>query len=293
MSPPADPDRISYDDQADIFEDRAGLPAGIARQIADAVCDYAGLGPGDLIVEIGAGTGEIGQWLARPPYRYLGFDSSQPMLDVFIPRLRRDGDEVVASGSGGAAPLADVTVLRADADAPWPVADQSAAAIFGSRVLHLLRAEHVIKEAERIARAGSAVLICGRVERSSDSPRAKARHKLRELLAERGLQPRPTRRRPTQLFAHAEAVGAEILAPRVAASWPETDQVTRVIEAWRGKTSLGGINPPADVAQAVLAALTAWAAKTYGQPAAAVTTESQYVLDGIRLSGGPRSKDEN
>jgi len=287
MTPTTDRNRISYDDQANVFENRTGLPAEIARQVADAVCDYAGLGPGDLIVEIGAGTGVIGQWLARPPYRYLGFDSSQPMLDVFRPRLRPD-DKTMPSG-GAPAPQVDAALLHADADARWPLADRTAAAIFGSRVLHLLRAEHLLKEAERVARPGGAVLICGRLERDPSSPRSAARKKLRELLAGHGLQPRPTGGRPTRLFAQAEAEGADILAPRLAAAWPDTVGVTEVLDGWRGKTSLGGINPPADVAQAVLAALTAWAAETYGEPAAPVTTETRYVLEGIRLRAGPLS----
>ena len=37
----------------------------------------------DLVVELGAGTGEIGAHLARLPLRYVGLDSSPAMLDVF------------------------------------------------------------------------------------------------------------------------------------------------------------------------------------------------------------------
>jgi ubiquinone/menaquinone biosynthesis C-methylase UbiE len=276
MTAQDDPNRISYDDQATVFEGRTGLPPQAARQVADAVFDYANLVAGDLIVEIGAGTGVLGQWLARAPYKYLGFDNSEPMLEVFSPRL----------------PAADAILVNADAEERWPVTDGTAAVVFGSRVLHLLRAEHVIREAARVARPGGAVLICGHLEHDPSSPRSTARQKLRQLLAAQGLQPRRARGEARQLFVQAQAAGAEVLPPRVAASWPESVRVSQVIEGWRGKTSIGGINPPPEVVEAVLTALTAWAARTYGESDAAVTTETQYVLEGIRVSAprGTRNK---
>ena len=273
-----DKNRIFYDDQADVFETRAGLSAEVARQVAAAICDFAGLEPGDLIIEIGAGTGEIGQWLARPPYRYVGFDNSRPMLEVFMPRLYGAGGP-----SGATAGEAEVTVLCADAEGRWPVEDGTAAAIFGSRVLHLLNAEHIFDEAERVSRASTAVLVAGWVQRDPFSPRFIARKKLRDLLVAHGLKPRPSGGRPTQLFAHAEARGAEHLELLGAATWPETVTPIEVIDGWREKTSLGGINPPADVAESVIAALDAWVAETYDQPAMGITTDTQYVLEGIRL----------
>jgi hypothetical protein len=155
--------------------------------------------------------------------------------------------------------------------------------IFGSRVLHLLEPRHAVREARRVAHPGGAVLLCGRVEHDRGSPRATARAKLRELLAGHGLRPSKTGGRPTRLFELAEAQGAEPLPGCVAASWPETVTVTKVIDWWRGKTSIGGVNPPTEVAEAVLAALTAWAAETYGEPAPAVTTHTRYLLEGVRL----------
>jgi hypothetical protein len=260
--------RIVYDDQAGVFEARAGLPDEVAARVATAVRRRGELGIGDLVVEVGAGTGVIGQWLARPPGRYLGFDSSRAMLEVFRPRLHRG---------------AVATVLHADADRSWPGRTGSASVIFGSRVLHLLRPEHAVREVRRVGHPRGAVLLCGRVEHHPDSPRARARAKLRELLAGHGISPGPTGGRPERLLALASAGGAEPLTPRAAAAWPETVTVTQVINWWRGKTSLGGVNPPAAVAKQVLAALTEWAADTYGDPAPAVTTETRYLLEGVRL----------
>jgi hypothetical protein len=67
----------------------------------------------------------------------------------------------------------------------------------------------------------------------------------------------------------------------VAAQWPETVSLTQVIDWWRGKTSIGGINPPPEVAEAILAALTSWAAAH--RPDTAVTTTTRYLLEGVRL----------
>src|SRR5690606_27702042 len=112
-------------------------------------------------------------------------------------------------------------------------------------------------------------------------PRTRARQRLRELLAEQALRPRPTGGRPDRLLALAGDQGAEPLPVRVAAAWPETVTTGQVIDWWRGKTSLGGVNPSREVADAVLAALAGWARDT--QPAGPVTTTTRYLLEGVRL----------
>lgn len=257
---------IAYDDQAGVFETRAGLPQEAAAEVAAAVRDLGDDGRDRMLLEIGAGTGVIGRFLARPPGRYLGIDASRRMLDVFSPRLDPGGRGLL---------------VRADADQPWPVRDGTASVIFGSRVLHLLQPEQAVAQARRVARLDGAVLLCGRVEHHPDSPRARARAKLRELLIASGLQPRPTGGRPDRLLALAAQAGAEALPVTVAATWPEALTTHRVIEWWRGKTSIGGINPPPHVAAEIIDALTRWARHT--QPSAPVTTVTRYLLEGVRF----------
>lgn len=181
MTTPSTPDRgprdkVSFDEQAgEVFEARAGFPPGVAEQIAEALLRYAEVAPGDLIVEIGAGTGLIGQWLARPPARYLGLDASQPMLDVFAPRL-----------PGGP----EASLRHADADQPWPVADGTARVVFGSRVFQLLDPEHLVREAYRVGCPDRAVLVQGRLERSAGSPKVLLRRQLHQRLRAHGLADR-------------------------------------------------------------------------------------------------------
>jgi ubiquinone/menaquinone biosynthesis C-methylase UbiE len=266
-------DRVSFDEQAGVFESRAGLPDGVAERIADAVFDYAGVGPGDLIVEIGAGTGLIGQWLARPVVRYLGLDNAEAMLGVFRPRL---------PGHGNA------TLRHADANQRWPVPDGAARVVFGSRVFQLLDVEHLIGEAVRVGRPDGAVLLQGRLERSPDSPKVRARTKLHELLATRGYTPRPAGRLLRRVLERAVAAGGTPLPPRTVAAWPVTVRPPEVLDDWREKWSMGGITPPADIAAAVLTELAEWAAEVYGDPAELVTTEERYVLEGVRVRPGGR-----
>src|SRR4051794_21449754 len=73
----------SFDDQAPRYDERAGLPSDVGALVARSVVRHAGAGPGDLVVELGAGTGEIGVHLARLPIRYAGVDSSARMLREF------------------------------------------------------------------------------------------------------------------------------------------------------------------------------------------------------------------
>lgn len=261
-------DSVSFDEQAGQFESRAGFPDGVAEQIADAVRRYTGAGPGDLVVEIGAGTGLIGQWLARPPTRYLGLDNSQPMLDQFAPRLpEREG----------------AALLLADADQHWPVPDHSAKVIFGSRVFQLLDTAHLVAEADRVAHPDGAVLVHGKITRAPDSPHVLARRKLHELLSAHGYAPRPVGRLLKQLFAKAEAAGGTPLPQHTVATWQRRVRPSDVPAQRRQKCSMGGVTPPPEVGAAVLAELTTWLAETYGDPTEVVTTEESYVLTGVRL----------
>ena len=75
-----------FDGQAGFFEQRAGLPIDCCREIAKKVVEVGQAGPDDLIVEVGSGTGQIGQWF-EAAVRYVGFDLSAGMLKEFRRRL--------------------------------------------------------------------------------------------------------------------------------------------------------------------------------------------------------------
>lgn len=269
MTRPDSEERIAFDSQAHVFEDRAGLDEPAARRVAEAVLDMAGGTTGDLLVEIGAGTGQIGRWLAAGPLRYLGLDNSAGMLERFRPRLPADDR---------------ARLLEADADARWPAEDASVRAVFGSRVFHLLDAAHVASEFARIARPDRAVLLSGRIDRDPEAPRERIRRRMREVLEQHGLQPRAVQRRRRALADALHAHGAVAMETREAARWPVRGSAADALKGWRSKESLGGINPPPDIRARVLDELEAWARAEYGNPETTITTDECYRIEGFVLS---------
>src|SRR5215204_6037584 len=117
-----------FDGQAVFFDRRTGLPEECCRAVARRVVECGGAY--GLTVEVGCGTGQIGQWIVGPA-RYVGFDLSPNMLGEFRRRL---------------GPRRGPPLIRADANATWPFADGAAGVIFSSRAAHLLEPGHVAAE---------------------------------------------------------------------------------------------------------------------------------------------------
>ena len=80
-----------FDCQADTYDQRVGLPHVVCREIVGAVLAIARVQPGDLIMEVGAGTGAIGKWFVQSAVQYVGFDLSQAMLEIFRMHLDSKG----------------------------------------------------------------------------------------------------------------------------------------------------------------------------------------------------------
>src|SRR5262245_6409789 len=99
----------SFDEQAGAFDQRAGMPASVSHAIATELVHLAQLGPGDVVLEVGAGTGQIGLALSQQSVSYVGFDLSIGMLEVFNRRRRGTGRPV--------------SLIAADGDKRWPVGD--------------------------------------------------------------------------------------------------------------------------------------------------------------------------
>ncbi|HEX5758251.1 MAG TPA: class I SAM-dependent methyltransferase [Thermoanaerobaculia bacterium] len=252
----------SFDLQATEFDRRAGLGEQIARAVAAAVVAMTGVGPGERLLEIGAGTGLVGRWLLEQPVRYLGLDVSRPMLEVF--RRRAAG-----------APL-----VQADAALPWPLPDGAARAVFGSRALHLLPEEHVVEEVFRVAASGAACVI-GRVERPPESVKALLAREMRRRLRARGFVPRSAG--GGRLLKALLGRGARELPRTVVASWPTGHSPRRALADWRRKEGLGGIVLPPGVQEKVLRELEEWAAAELGGLDAEREAEESYLLEAVGL----------
>lgn len=217
------------------------------------------------MLEVGAGTGEIGVELARRAGTYVGMDSSAAMLEVFRRRLGREHRG---------------TLVEGDANARWPVADRSVDIVFGSRVLHLLRADHVASELFRVARGAGVVLLAGRVERDRAGVRARMRRRMRELAGAAG-PPRDGRRAIMRLLDECVSRGARLLEPVSVLTWTVEESPRVSLEAWASKSGLAGMDVSDEDKTAILVELTGWATATYGGLDATFTSREEYVLDGV------------
>lgn len=258
---------VSFDGQAVDFDLRAGLPAEVARRVAAAVEELAPAGSGALL-DLGAGTGQIGEHLARGRSRYLGMDVSGPMLAVFRRRL----------GTAAAGAL-----VRADAGAPWPIASGSVKLLFSSRAAHLLPPAVLVEEILRVASPEGAVAVFGGVESDPESLRAVLRREMRRLLAEHGFEARRAGRARLGIADALTACGGELLPVRTAASWAVVHRAGEALAAWRAKAGLGGRAVTPEVQQSVLQRLEGWVRERYGSLDVARDASERYELAAIRL----------
>jgi SAM-dependent methyltransferase len=261
--------REFFDHQAATFERRAGLPEACCLEIAKAVLEIGQARANDLVVELGPGTGQIGRWLLEH-VRYVGLDLSQGMLREFRARM---GEDAKARA-----------LVRADAQAGWPLAAASARIVFGSRAIHLLDEEHVAREMFRVAAPAGATLIIGRVRREPESMRARMAREMNERLRARGFTGRGGEKQNRKLFAACQRRGAKILEPREVARWVVSASPHRSLDSWRSLVSLGGISVPPRVREEILNELESWAEKEFGDLYKEFEAEESYVLSAVSLS---------
>lgn len=265
MHPPPAATPSLFDGQARAYERRAALPPGVGAEIARAVTEVTALGRDDLLVEIGAGTGLVGRFFATGGPRYLGLDLSLDMLALF--RAKR--------GAAGH-PLA-----QADGNRTWPVAGGVAAAIFSSRALHLLSTPHVATQARRIARAGGAALVTGRLRYERGGIRERIAVRMRSLLREEGYRPRGGERMQRRLVAVLGREDREPIPRRRVACWSATATPRQAISEWRRKPGLGGLDPDAGAKRRVLDRLEEWARAETGDLDRVFETGVAYDIEGV------------
>jgi ubiquinone/menaquinone biosynthesis C-methylase UbiE len=268
VEPFADPQPATrFDDQAVVFDRRAGVPSAVAADVAAAVLDNgAHSGGGDVVLEIGAGTGEVGRHLAQLAGRYVGVDLSAPMLDVFRSKL---------AGAGVA------VLVRADAERHWPVRDSALTVVFASRVAHLLTPSHVVAEARRVCRPGGRFLV-GRIERSG--AKQVLRRQRETLLADRGFSQVRSGGRRTQALLEAFAdAGGVLEGRRAVTTWAVTTTAREVLDSWEGMSAMGGETVPTATKGEVLNDLRLWAESHLGNLDDRQTSTETYVLESVRL----------
>jgi SAM-dependent methyltransferase len=252
----------AFDAQAAGYDARTGFPPGVSETIASAIIRLAGVDTADLVLELGAGTGEIGVHLAAFAPRYLGLDTSPAMLEVFRSR------------SAPATPR----LLVADGDAEWPVLDASAQVIFASRVIHLLRPDHVAREAARVCRPGGYVML-GRVSRDPDSLKERLRRRRQHLLREVGIQPRSGEAGSRQVIARLAQTGWADQGRQRVAAWSGAISAGEIIAEWEALSRMGSVEVDRGTRTHILRAIREWAAREFGDLDRPWHFHEQYVLD--------------
>jgi SAM-dependent methyltransferase len=250
-----------FDGQAGLFERRAGLPETVCCAIAKKVIEIGEANAGDLIVEVGSGTGQIGQWF-EAPVRYAGFDLSAGMLKECSHRL---------------------DLIQADANVSWPLADGVARVIFSSRAVHLLQQEHVAHEVFRVASSTGAMLVLGRVEREPESVRARMAKEMNERLRRHGFAGRRGERQNRKLFELCCERGAVAMEPVTVGQWRTVATPRQSLDSWHGLAGLGGITVPAPTRAEILRELEGWAEEEFGGLDQEFESEETYVLKPLRV----------
>lgn len=243
-----------------------GLPPTASEAVAAALVSWAGVSDADQVVELGAGTGEIGLHLAHLPLRYVGLDNSPGMLDIFRSKAGEHSPELIV----------------ADCDETWPVADGSAAVVFASRVIHLLQPDHIVRETLRVARPGG-YLMLGRVQREPGSIKDSLQRQRQALLRERGIQVRQGERGNREVIARCEAARCTSLGRRVAAEWSGETSVAAILAAWESLSRMGSVEVDPDTRAAILAELRAWARVETGDLNRLQPFREQFVIDIVRV----------
>lgn len=259
---------VSFDRQSVDFDQRAGLPAGAARRIAVAVAELA---PADgRILDLGAGTGQIGEHLAGADRSYLGLDVSGPMLAIFHHKL-------------GKVSAPSALLVRADGAVRWPLARGSVDVVFLSRAAHLLPPSVLVEEASRVIGSRGGMVVFGGVRSEPQSLRAQLRRQMRRLLAEHGVEGRRAETAQRQLADALVERGGELLPEKAAASWAVVERPRKALAAWRAKAGLAGRTVSAQVQETVLRRLEEWAVETFGSLDAERDATERYELTAIRL----------
>ncbi len=287
---------FGFDKQAAAFDQRAGLPPEAAQSIAAAILD-AGESPG-TILDLGAGTGEIGWELAQGicqrslpqqsskrrvfasqnrSQRYLGLDLSLSMLGIFRHKL-------------AGTPPPGVTLLRADAERPWPVRAGSISNFFFSRSAHLLNPEHLVAEVLRTAAPTGSLLTVGRVRRQENSVRSQMRRRMQRALHERGVEGKAGEAARKRLLATLDERGGQSLRTERVASWPCRERPAQSLDAWSKKAGLAGLPLPVALRREVLSEVKTWAEERWDSLDTVYESTEHYELSVVRLKAATRNE---
>jgi SAM-dependent methyltransferase len=259
---------VRFDGQAETHEQRTGIPEEKCLEVARAIESLAAAAKNRLLLDLGAGTGLPGAWFPEVGFRYVGLDASEPMLKLFAERRQP---------SPGA-----VDLVLADVDGRWPVEDGTVDVVFSSRAAHLFDREHLVAEAERVAKPGAAFVL-GRVQREKRGMRRRLRDEMRARLRERGFEPTDAGKAHERIVRALRERGAKPLPSTVAAAWQARHSAADVLNAWKTTSGLGGCELAPGSKEEILAELWIWAEKNLDSVDAPLSSEERFTLEAVRM----------
>jgi ubiquinone/menaquinone biosynthesis C-methylase UbiE len=255
--------RISdFDAVAEEFDRFRALPDGIAEAIRRAMWDTLGPAPRWRVLDLGAGTGRIGEAFIAAGDAYIGVDASARMLARFAAKgTTRDGAlPALAQADGQALPFPSGTfdaVLMVQVISGTP----------GWR--------GILSEARRVLRAGGG-LVLGKAIGPPHGLDGRMREQLSRILVEAGV---PMHRRGAgreDALAWLAPVASRVTTI-VAARW-ETTRSPRDFLA-RHATGARFAALPQSIKDEALLKLAEWAAATFGVLDTPLTEEHTFFLD--------------
>ena len=256
----------AFDAHAAGYDARAGFPPGAGQAVAEAIVGLAGVGANDLVLELGAGTGEIGAHLAALTTGYVGLDNSPAMLEIFRAK----------------ASPAMPRLLVADVDVIWPLPASSAHVIFASRVIHLLRSEHVVSEVTRVCQPGGYVML-GRINRDPDSLKERLRRHRQQVLRDLGIQPRQGEAGSRQVIERLTEAGWFDLGRQAVATWTGDISAGEILAEWATLSRMGSVEVERVTRELILDDIRGWTAREFGDLDRPWPYHEQYVLDIVQL----------
>jgi ubiquinone/menaquinone biosynthesis C-methylase UbiE len=256
----------AFDTVAADFDRFRALPPGVPLAIRSAFWDAVGSRPGARLLDLGAGTGRIGDAFAAAGDAYVAVEPSAGMLAQFAAK---------AAARHGPAPW----LVQADGRA-LPFADAAFDAVLLVQVLSGAPGwRRLLDEARRVLRPGGA-LVLAKTVRPPDGIDARMRDRLSEILREMGIDAR----RPGADRIEARgwlAPTAQRLSEVVAARWDAPRSPRDFLH--RHATGARFTALPSAIQEAALARLAEWAAVTFGALDVTNTEPHSFVLDIFRF----------
>jgi len=260
---------MKFDKQADIYDKRTGLGQLTAQKIAQALNQMIQPYLDGLLLEIGAGTGEIGYFLQDMPIEYVGIDLSEGMLDIYRKRFANSKKQP--------------RLIQTDGNKRWPLENDSVSVFFSSRAMHQLEQDHVLNELQRLTHPNASVLILGNVKRNKNSVKTIMRKEMHKVMHELGMTEKSGQSNRKLLFEAIENLGGEKLPSVIASRWQVSHAPIESINSWKSVDGIAGQAVEEKVKAQILDTLTLNIQDKFTDLNQALEAEETYELNAIKL----------